>query len=193
MQRAIVEDGVNVVAYTAWSLMDNFEWASGYYERFGVNWVNFTDPERPVYRKESSSYYQELARRNNVESSDEAPKSLPDKCYYNAERDEFTGGEFPADFKWSLATAAYQIEGSHEAEGKGENIWDKFSNAQNVGGVEGKCNVANCETGNNACESYTNTERDIQLIKDMGIKVIFFVKMLNIMEKQCSINFFKQF
>ena len=69
-----------------------------------------------------------------------------------------------------------QITGSHEADGKGENIWDKFSNAQDVDGVQGsgKCNVAGCDTGNNACESYKNTERDIQLLKDMGIKVFFF-------------------
>ena len=62
MKRAIDEDNANVQVYTAWSLMDNFEWASGYTERFGMVWVNFTDDARPTYFKDSALFYSDLIK-----------------------------------------------------------------------------------------------------------------------------------
>ena len=60
MKRAMEEDGANVEVYTAWSLMDNFEWASGYSERFGMIWVDFTDDNRTTHFKDSARFYSDL-------------------------------------------------------------------------------------------------------------------------------------
>jgi beta-glucosidase/6-phospho-beta-glucosidase/beta-galactosidase len=54
---AIYDDEVNVTAYTAWSLMDNFEWFQGYSAKLGLYSVNFSDPDRPRTPKSSVKYY----------------------------------------------------------------------------------------------------------------------------------------
>ncbi|MBE6880594.1 MAG: beta-glucosidase [Ruminococcaceae bacterium] len=56
------EDGVEVKGYFAWSLLDNFEWACGYKERFGLIHVNYATGERTL--KESAKWYSELIKKN---------------------------------------------------------------------------------------------------------------------------------
>ena len=54
---ALVLDGVDLRGYTAWSLMDNFEWNSGYGPRFGLYEVDFEDDAKPRTQKRSAIFY----------------------------------------------------------------------------------------------------------------------------------------
>jgi beta-glucosidase len=63
LQRA-TSDGVPVKGYFLWSLMDNFEWADGYTNRFGLHYVDYKTQTRTP--KLSASYYGEVIRRNAV-------------------------------------------------------------------------------------------------------------------------------
>ena len=61
-----IQEGADVRGYHAWSLLDNFEWAEGYAQRFGLVWVDFDTCERTL--KESGRWYGEVARSNTLET-----------------------------------------------------------------------------------------------------------------------------
>lgn len=68
---------------------------------------------------------------------------------------------FGKGFKWGVSTAAYQIEGSHQADGKGPSIWDNFTNKR------GKVNKG--QNGNDTCDFYRRYEEDLYLMKSLNI------------------------
>lgn len=57
-------DGADVRGYHAWSLMDNFEWADGYSQRFGLAYVDFKTQNRTI--KDSGRWYGKVAATNKV-------------------------------------------------------------------------------------------------------------------------------
>lgn len=57
-----VDEGVPVLGYCYWSIMDNFEWAEGYDKRFGLVYVDYRTQERTL--KDSAYWYAEVIRQN---------------------------------------------------------------------------------------------------------------------------------
>ena len=56
------EEGVDVAGYFQWSLMDNFEWARGYNDRFGLIYVDYATQER--IPKDSFEWYRNTIMQN---------------------------------------------------------------------------------------------------------------------------------
>lgn len=69
---------------------------------------------------------------------------------------------FPKGFLWGTATAAYQVEGAWNVDGRGPSVWDTFSK------TPGK--TRNGDTGDVADDFYHRYKDDILLMKDLGIK-----------------------
>lgn len=59
-----LNDGVNVKGYTAWSLLDKFEWNKGFSERFGLYHIDFKNKNKPRYPKASVDYYKKIISAN---------------------------------------------------------------------------------------------------------------------------------
>jgi beta-glucosidase len=59
-----IEQGVDMVGYCHWSLLDNFEWKLGYAQRFGLVHVDYETQERTV--KDSGRYYKDMIERRRT-------------------------------------------------------------------------------------------------------------------------------
>jgi beta-glucosidase len=73
---------------------------------------------------------------------------------------------FPKGFLWGAATAAYQIEGAWDEDGKGESIWDRFCHMP--------YRVLNGDTGDVACDHYHLWQQDVALMQSLNLKAYRF-------------------
>lgn len=73
---------------------------------------------------------------------------------------------FPRDFIFGSATAAYQIEGAIDADGKGESIWDRFTRQPGA--------IVDGSSGKVACDHYRLWRQDIALMQELGLQAYRF-------------------
>ena len=74
--------------------------------------------------------------------------------------------KFPKDFLWGAASAAYQIEGGWNADGKGKSVWDDFSK------IPGK--TFEETNGDVAVDHYNRYKEDVKLMAEMGLRAYRF-------------------
>ncbi|RWX00841.1 GH1 family beta-glucosidase [Flavobacterium cerinum] len=74
---------------------------------------------------------------------------------------ELNKAQFGDNFKWGVSTAAFQIEGAHDADGKGLSIWDVFTSQK--GKVKGGHHAMT------ACDFYSSYKNDILLLGELNI------------------------
>jgi beta-glucosidase len=73
----------------------------------------------------------------------------------------FKRTDFGDDFKWGVSTAAYQVEGAYNKEGKGPSIWDRFSSR--------KGKIFNNQDAKISCDFYHRYPHDLTLMSLMNI------------------------
>lgn len=74
--------------------------------------------------------------------------------------------QFEKDFLFGAATAAYQIEGGWNEDGKGASTWDIFSHK--------KGKIRDGTTGDIACDTYHDFKTDIEIMKQLNLDVYRF-------------------
>ena len=74
--------------------------------------------------------------------------------------------QFPKNFLVGTATAAYQIEGGWNADGKGLSTWDMFSHK--------KGKILNGDTGDTACNTYYDFQTDIDIMTELELNAYRF-------------------
>lgn len=69
--------------------------------------------------------------------------------------------QFPPDFLFGSATAAFQIEGGGDADGRGPSIWDAFCE------VPGR--ISDGSNGMVACDHYHRMPQDVALMRELNL------------------------
>lgn len=93
--QAIKFDEIRVFGYTAWTLLDGFEWQDAYTTRRGLFYVDFNSEQKERKPKSSAHYYKQIIQDNGFPLKE----SMPDMK-----------GRFPCDFSWGVTESVLKPE-----------------------------------------------------------------------------------
>lgn len=132
--QAIRLDGVRVFGYTAWSLLDGFEWQDAYNTRRGLFYVDFNSEQRERKPKSSAHYYKQIIGENGFTLRESTPDLQ---------------GQFPCDFSWGVTESVLKPESvasSPQFSDPHLYVWNATGNRMlhRVEGVKLKTRPAQC-------------------------------------------------
>lgn len=84
-----------MIGYSAWSLVDGFEWNYGYTVRRGLFYIDFSQQNQSRTPKTSAQYYRRVVTDNGF-LRDETSREIK--------------GRFPCDFHWGIADSTLQVK-----------------------------------------------------------------------------------
>lgn len=91
---AIKYDNIDVFGYTAWSLLDGFEWQHAYSTRRGLFYIDFNSKEKKRVPKSSALYYKQIIKENGFPMKESTPA---------------LHSQFPCDFFWGMTESVIKV------------------------------------------------------------------------------------
>ncbi|NWQ72734.1 KLOTB protein, partial [Columbina picui] len=93
--QAIKHDNIDVFGYTAWSLLDGFEWQHAYNIRRGLFYVDFKSDKKERIPKSSALYYKQIIQENG---------------FFPTESTLSLQAQFSCDFSWGITESVLKAE-----------------------------------------------------------------------------------
>ncbi|XP_063807858.1 klotho [Pseudophryne corroboree] len=153
--KAIRTDGVDIIGYTAWSLIDGYEWHREFKVRRGLFYVNFSNPSQELMPKSSALFYQQLIKKNGF------PPSLEDQT---------VTGTFPCNFAWGITASTIQIDTTlSQFNDPSVYIWD-MNKTKALAKVEG-LKVPRRKTH---CADYASIRLQISMLRSTHVSHFYF-------------------
>ncbi|GCB79757.1 hypothetical protein scyTo_0016033, partial [Scyliorhinus torazame] len=150
--KAIHFDGVNVFGYTAWSLLDGFEWQFNYNIRRGLFYVDFSSKNKSRIAKSSAFFYKQIIEQNGFPMT---------------ESNQMVNGQFPCNFTWGIAETVLQVNNvflSPEFVDNNLYIWNCSGDQKLY-----KINGVTMSPRPLKCTDFSNFKQHIAFVKKMNV------------------------